>query len=62
MKIIYKGKELSYDKPCTVAQILKHFKLLPESVLVVRDGKLLTEDQHIPVDAELKIVSVISGG
>ena len=62
MKFTYRDKEWTYDKSCTVDQLLKQLKVLPESVLVVCNGKLVTEDQRLPADAEIKVVSVISGG
>ena len=62
MRVTYRDKSWSFDKSLTVLQLLKRVDILPESVLVVRNGKLVTEDQHLMPGDEVKIVSVISGG
>ncbi len=62
MKVTYRDRVWTFDEPLTVAQLLKRIGLLPESVLVVRDGKLLTEDQRLYPGDEVKVVAVISGG
>ncbi len=62
MHIVYRDKEWFVDQELTVNQMLKYLKLLPESVLVVRNGQLTAEDQKLQSDDEIKIISVISGG
>jgi thiamine biosynthesis protein ThiS len=62
MHIVYRDKEWFVDKALTVNQMLKHLKLLSESVLVVCNGQLIAEDQKLQPGDEVKIVSVISGG
>jgi sulfur carrier protein ThiS len=62
MRVTYRGKHWLFEKPLTVLQVLKHVDLIPENVLVIRDGKLLTEDKKLMPGDEIKIVSVISGG
>ncbi len=62
MHIVYRDKEWFVDQELTVNQMLKYLKLLPESVLVVRNGQLIAEDQKLQPGDEVKIVSVISGG
>ncbi|HOT93432.1 MAG TPA: MoaD/ThiS family protein [Anaerolineae bacterium] len=62
MHIVYRDKEWFVDQELTVNQMLKYLKLLPESVLVVRNGKLVAEDQKLHPDDEIKIVAVVSGG
>ena len=62
MHITYRDKEWTFDRSTTVQQVLKRLKVLPESVLVLRNGKLVTEDQRLEVDDEVKVVAVISGG
>jgi sulfur carrier protein ThiS len=62
MHIVYRDKEWFVDQELTVNQMLKYLKLLPESVLVVRNGQLTAEDQKLQPGDEVKIVSVISGG
>ena len=43
-------------------QMLKYVKVLPENVLVVRNGQLIPEDQKLHPGDEVKIVAVVSGG
>lgn len=62
MHIVYRDKEWFVDQELTVNQMLKYLKLLSESVLVVRNGQLIAEDQKLQPGDEVKIVSVISGG
>ena len=62
MQVTYRDKNWSFEESLTVMQMLKRVDILPESVLVVRNGKLVTEDQHLTPGDEVKIVSVISGG
>lgn len=62
MHIVHRDKEWFVDQTMTVNQMLKYLKLLPESVLVVRNGRLTAEDQKLQPGDEVKIVSVVSGG
>ena len=62
MHITYRSQHWNFDESLTVDQLLKRIALLPESVLVVRDGRLLTEDQRLHPGDDIRIVSVISGG
>ena len=61
-QVSYRAKSWSFEESLTVLQLLKRVDLLPESVLVVRNGQLVTEDQRLAPGDEVKIVSVISGG
>jgi len=62
MQVTYRTKLWTFDRRITVAQMLKSIKVLPETVLVVRNGTLVTEDQHLELGDSVKVVSVISGG
>jgi thiamine biosynthesis protein ThiS len=62
MQVTYRDQTWTFDESLTVMQMLNRVDLLPESVLVVRNGKLVTEDQRLSAGDEVKIVSVISGG
>ncbi|WP_165492289.1 ATP-binding protein [Egibacter rhizosphaerae] len=48
--------------PATVADVLAQLGINPETVLVIRDGELMTRDRELPDDAEIEVRSVISGG
>ena len=62
MQVIYREKQFTFDEAMTVQQLLKKLKILPESVLVVRNGQLLTEDRSLAPEDSVKIVPVVSGG
>lgn len=62
MQVVYRDKQYTFEEAMTVYQLLKKLKLLPESVLVVRNGQLITEDHHLAPDDAVKIVAVVSGG
>ena len=53
-------KELS--GPMRVKRILSELQMNPETVLVLKNGALLTPDQNVGDDEEIEIWPVISGG
>jgi len=62
MRIVHRDKEWELDGQMTVRQAIERVGLIPETVLAVRDGKLLTEDTVLEPDDEVKLISVVSGG
>jgi sulfur carrier protein len=62
MQVTYRERYWTFDETMTVAQILKRVGVLPESVLVVCNGQLITEDQVVKPEDTVKVVAVISGG
>ncbi len=62
MQVTYRDKVWTFDETLTVSQLLRRIKVLPESVLVIRNGTLVTEDQQLSSGDEIRIVAVISGG
>ncbi|MCJ7548557.1 MAG: MoaD/ThiS family protein [Anaerolineae bacterium] len=62
MHVTYRDQAWTFDRRLTVIQMLKLIRVLPETVLVVRNGQLIAEDQHLFPGDLVKIVSVISGG
>ena len=62
MKIIYRDKEWELQGRRRVQDAIKEVGLIPQTVLAVRDGKLLTEDVMLDEDDEVRLVAVISGG
>jgi len=62
MHVVHRDKTWDFDKSILVRQLLKQIDMLPESVLVVRNGQLVTEDLRLNVGDSVKIVSVVSGG
>lgn len=62
MKIIYRDREWELTGRMTVRQAIERVGLIPETVLAVRDGKLLTEDTMLEPEDTVKLISVVSGG
>jgi sulfur carrier protein ThiS len=62
MKIIYRDQEWELEGRWRLRDAIKEVGLLPQAVLAVRDGKLLTGDTMLEKDDEIKLVAVISGG
>ncbi len=46
----------------TVTELLKKIKVNPETVLVTRNGELLTTEELVSDKDKINILSVISGG
>jgi sulfur carrier protein ThiS len=62
MKITYRDKQWELYGRRRVRDAIKEVGLIPQTVLAVRDGKLLTEDVMLDEDDEVRLVAVISGG
>lgn len=62
VKLIYRDREWELQGRMTVRQAIEKVGLIPETVLAVRDGKLLTEDTMLEPEDTVKLVSVVSGG
>ena len=62
MKLIYRDKEWELEGRWRVRDAIKEVGLLPQTVLAVRDGKLLTGDVMLEEDDEIKLIAVVSGG
>ncbi|MGC9195935.1 MAG: MoaD/ThiS family protein [Syntrophobacteraceae bacterium] len=46
----------------TIRELIKDLGLNPQSVLAVREGKLVSNETRLGKDGEIKLISVISGG
>jgi len=62
MRITYRDREWELEGRRRVQDAIKEIGLLPQAVLPVRDGKLLTGDVMLEEDDEVKLIAVISGG
>ena len=62
MKITYRDKRWELQGRRLVRDAIKEVGLIPQTVLAVRGGKLLTEDVMLDEDDEVRLVAVISGG
>jgi sulfur carrier protein ThiS len=45
-----------------VADVLQHLGLLPGTVMVIRGGELVTDQDFVEADESIEIRNVISGG
>ncbi len=62
MKITYRDEEWELEGRMRVRDAIKKVGMIPQTVLALRDGKLLTGDVMLEKDDEIKLVAVISGG
>jgi sulfur carrier protein ThiS len=62
VEITYRDKTWEVEGGATVRDTLLKLGINPESVLVVRDGKLINEATIVRKDDSLKVLAVISGG
>jgi sulfur carrier protein len=61
-RIIIKNKEYEIKHGTTVRTSLLKLSIEPDSVLITRNGELLTDDEIIQENDLIKLVPVISGG
>lgn len=61
-KIIIRNKEYEIKPGMTIRKALQKQNIEPDSVLITRNGELITDDEIIQVNDEIKLVPVISGG
>jgi len=64
MKVVLRNprRELELPAPRTVAQLLQHLDVVPESVLVIRNDTLVTRDESLGDEDVVEIRPVVSGG
>ncbi len=62
MKVTYRDKKWELHGGMTARDMLKKLDILPDTVLVVRDAQLITEDTILKDEDTIKLVAVISGG
>lgn len=62
MKIFLRDKVYEFNNALKVKELMRKLNLNSEEHLVAVNGRLVTEDETIPEDAEVKIIPVVSGG
>jgi sulfur carrier protein ThiS len=61
-KLILRDKEYEVKAGMTIRHALEKLDIPNESVLVTRQGQLLTDDEVLKEEDVIKLVAVISGG
>jgi len=62
VKLILRDKEFEVRPGMTLLSALEKCDILPESVIVTREGELILEDEILRDGDVIKLVAVISGG
>ncbi|MHB8776250.1 MAG: MoaD/ThiS family protein [Anaerolineales bacterium] len=61
-KLILRDKEFEVKAGMTLLDALKKCNIVPESVIAMRDGEMITDDEVLRNGDEVKLIAVISGG
>jgi sulfur carrier protein ThiS len=61
-KLILRGKEYDVRAGMTLRSALETVQVDSESVLAVREGEMITDDEILKAGDVIKLVAVISGG
>ena len=62
VKLTYRDKKFELPGRMTVRDAIKKVGLSPETILATRNGQLLTDDEILGEDDQIKLIAVISGG
>ena len=62
MNVNWEGREYVFEKPMLVSRLLEELDVSKEAHLVVANNRLVTEDQKLGADDNVKVIRVISGG
>jgi sulfur carrier protein len=61
-KLILRDKVYEVRPGMSLLDALKKNNIVPESVIAVRDGEMITDDEILRPGDEIKLIAVISGG
>ena len=56
------AKNIELDFTGTARSLLEKLSVNPETVLIVKDGTLITEDDAVDNAEKIELLSVVSGG
>ncbi len=62
VRMILRKKVYEVKAGMTIRDAILKLDIIPESVLPVKNGELLTDDEILEDGDEIKLVAVISGG
>ena len=60
--LILRDREYEVKAGMTLQHALEKIEVQPESVIAVRDGEMITDDEILQDGDRIKLVAVISGG
>jgi sulfur carrier protein ThiS len=61
-KLILRDKEYEVRPGMTLLDALKKSNIVPESVIAIRKGEMITDDEILHSGDVIKLIAVISGG
>jgi len=62
IKIKIRDREYQIEGEVQLTKALKHLNIPNQSVLAIRNGILLTEDEPLHSEDQIELIEVISGG
>lgn len=62
VKLILRDKEFEIKPGMALLDALKKSNIVPESVIAMREGELITDDEILRPGDVIKLIAVISGG
>jgi sulfur carrier protein ThiS len=62
VKVIYRDRTWEVKPGSTVRHVIEKAGLNPESVLALRDGRLVSEETLTEEGQVIKLIAVVSGG
>ncbi len=62
MNVEFRDKTYRFERRISVQKLLDELKVNPARVLVARNGKLVTKEETLEPEDNVRIISVVSGG
>ena len=62
VRVRYKNEVLDFKETMSVNKLLKKMALNKGEVVVIRNGAIVTEDEMLNPDDEVRIIDTVSGG
>ncbi len=62
IKVIFKNTESHTPGNITIRELITAMGLSPQSILAVKEGKLVSNETRLGNEGEIRLISVISGG
>ena len=56
------NRHISEDTACTTRELLESLKINPSTVIVVKNGTVVLDDELLETKDDIQILSVVSGG